>query len=128
MVSINTILDIAVLSIRAGVEASQKGNGDKLVRGRLVPVLKHAGVALAAGAAQVMVVAELVVVSALLDVVQRGLGDLEGGGRVRGGRGSYVEEVSRGSCACVRALVLTKALALTAEDGLRWPVLAAAGG
>lgn len=79
MVSINTILDIAVLSIRAGVEASQKGNGDKLVRGRLVPVLKHAGVALAAGAAQVMVVAELVVVSALLDVVQRGLGDLEGG-------------------------------------------------
>ena len=75
---INTILDIAILSIRAGVEASQKGNGDQLVLGRLVPVLKHAGVALAAGAAQIMVVAELVVVPALLDVVQRGLRDLEG--------------------------------------------------
>lgn len=76
---INAVLDIALLPVGAGVEARQEGDGDQLVLGRAVAVLKQAGAALAAGPAQVVVVAELVVVFAFLDVVERCLGDLQRG-------------------------------------------------
>lgn len=95
MVAVDAVLHLARLSVRAGVEARQQGDGRQLVLGRLVPVLKHAGRALAAGPAQVVVVAELVVVFALLDPVQRRRRDLEQ--RVEAARAGF--PVSRQSVA-----------------------------
>jgi hypothetical protein len=78
MMPINTILHVTALAVRARVEARQEGNGDQLLLGGPVLVLKHAGGALGARPAQVVVVAEFVVVAALLDVVEGRLRDLEG--------------------------------------------------
>ena len=77
--SINTILNLTPLPIRARIEPRQKCNGDQLVLGRPVLVLKGAGGALGAGPAQVVVVAQLVVVAALLDGIEGGLRDVQGG-------------------------------------------------
>lgn len=78
MMTINTILHLTPLPVRARVQPRQKGNGNQLLFRRPVLVLKHAGGALGARPAQVVVVAELVVVAALLDVVEGRLGYLEG--------------------------------------------------
>jgi hypothetical protein len=49
--AVNTIFHVALLPIGAGIEARQEGDSNQLVLGRLVPMLKHAGGALAAGTA-----------------------------------------------------------------------------
>ncbi len=77
MVSVNTIVDLAALPIGARVEAGQKRNGDQLVLGRAVLVLKGARRALGTRPPQVVVVAQLVVVAPLLDGVERRLGHLQ---------------------------------------------------
>lgn len=77
MMAVNAIFHVALLPVGAGIEARQKGDSNQLVLGRLVPMLKHAGGTLAAGTAQIMIIAEFVVVFAFLDIVQRGLGYLE---------------------------------------------------
>jgi hypothetical protein len=78
MMPINTILHLTALPVRARIKARQEGNGHQLLLGGPVLVLKHAGGALGARPAQVVVVAEFVVVAALLDVVEGRLRDLEG--------------------------------------------------
>lgn len=76
--SIDTILDLTRLPVRARIEPREERNRHQLVLGRLVLVLKQACRSLDAWPAQVVVVAELVVVLAFLDVVEGGLGDVEG--------------------------------------------------
>ncbi len=79
MMSINTILNLTPLPIRARIEPRQERNGDQLVLGGPVLVLESACGTLGAGPAQVVVVAQLVVVAALLDGVEGCLGDVQGG-------------------------------------------------
>lgn len=75
MMPIDAIPHLTVLPVRTRVEARQERDGHQLVLGRLVLVLKCAGVPVNARPAQVMVVAELVMVSPLPDVVERCLVD-----------------------------------------------------
>ena len=77
--SINTILHLTPLPIGARIEPRQKRNGNQLVLGGPVLVLESACGTLGAGPAQVVVVAQLVVVAALLDGVEGCLGDVQGG-------------------------------------------------
>ena len=57
MVSVNTVLNIAVLAIHTGVQTSKVGNGFQLLLGGFVFVLEYAFVALGAWAAEVVVIA-----------------------------------------------------------------------
>lgn len=72
MVTVYAILDVAVLAIGAGVQAGEQGYGVDLVLGRGVFVLEAALVALGAGPAEEVVVAELVAVLTLLNRLERG--------------------------------------------------------
>lgn len=77
MMSVNAILHITVLSVSTWIQPSQKRNGDLLVVCWPVLVFKAARVALGAGAAKIVVVAQLGIVFAFLDVVQRRLVHME---------------------------------------------------
>lgn len=79
MVTVDAVLDIAVLAVHAGVQARQVRNSLQLLLGRLVLVLEDAFVALGARAAEVVVIAEFCVSSAPLRALQDDGGDGERG-------------------------------------------------
>ncbi len=104
MVTVYAILDVAVLAIGAGVQAGEQGYGVDLVLGRGVFVLEAALVALGAGPAEEVVVAELVAVLTLLNRLERGRVDRDRAvqatgagvpGRLGGGRGRGFEATAR---------------------------------
>jgi hypothetical protein len=69
MMTVNAVLHLAILATSARVEPRQKGDGYYLIGSRLVFVLEAALVSFRTGSSQIMIVAEFVVVLALLDVV-----------------------------------------------------------
>lgn len=70
MVSIDTVLDLAILAVRARIEAGEECNCVDLVFRRSVLVLEAAGVTFGTWASQIMIVAELAAVFSFFDTVQ----------------------------------------------------------
>ena len=79
MVSVDAVLNIAILSIQTRVQSRQVRNGLELLLSRLVLVLEGTFVGLGARAAEVVVIAELCVPRATLGALQ----DYSGDGKVR---------------------------------------------
>lgn len=77
MMAVNTIVDLTILTIGAGIQASQEGYGSPLRFVWSIFVFKTARVPLRTGAPQVMIIAKFVVVLSFLDVIQSCLVDLQ---------------------------------------------------
>lgn len=74
MMTINAVLELTVLPIRARVEAGKEGNGFFLLLRGLVVVLKAAIIAFGTWAPQIMIVAKLIVFFPGLDLVHNCFG------------------------------------------------------
>jgi len=78
MVTIDTVLNLAVLPLLAGVETSQERNGVDFVLGGFILVLEAARISLGTGTSQIVVIAKLVAIFSLLNAVQCRLRHLKG--------------------------------------------------
>ena len=85
-----------------GLEAREECDGIDFILGRLVLVLKAARISLGAGAAQVVVVAQLVIIPSSFDALQGRLGNLDG--RIEPTRSRAPRSLGRGRRAigCIR--------------------------